>query len=198
MLTRHFFKLNLAIRHFSSDLKALRICAVGSGPAGFYSSQYLLKHLPNCRVDLIEKLPVPFGLGKNKINLHNYHLKTHNLINPVRYGVAPDHPEVKNVINTFNKTAQNPNFKFYGNIELGKNISLKELRELYDIVILCYGTEIDNQLGIPGENVRNVISARDFVGWYNGLPANKDFEIDLTGDVAVVVGQGNVAVDVAR
>lgn len=116
----------------------------------------------------------------------------------MRYGVAPDHPEVKNVINTFNKTAQNPNFNFYGNIQLGKDISLKKLRELYDIVILCYGTELDNQLGISGEGVKNVISARDYVGWYNGLPDNKDFEIDLSGDVAVVVGQGNVAIDVAR
>lgn len=116
----------------------------------------------------------------------------------VRYGVAPDHPEVKNVINTFSKTAQNPNFKFYGNLALGKDISLKTLRELYDVVILCYGTDIDQQLGIPGEDSKNVISAREFVAWYNGLPSHENLNPDLSGDVAIIIGQGNVAVDVAR
>lgn len=121
-----------------------------------------------------------------------------HIFKQVRYGVAPDHPEVKNVINTFNKTAQNPNFNFYGNIALGRDVSLSELRDLYDIVILCYGADVDNQLGIEGENSKGVIAARDFVGWYNGLPGNDQLNPDLSGDVAVIIGQGNVAIDVAR
>lgn len=117
---------------------------------------------------------------------------------PVRYGVAPDHPEVKNVINTFTKTAQNPNFNFYGNISLGKDIKLSELRNLYDVVILCYGADVDSHLGIPGEDSKNVIAARDFVGWYNGSPYHDKLNPDLSGNAAVIVGQGNVAIDVAR
>jgi adrenodoxin-NADP+ reductase len=105
---------------------------------------------------------------------------------------------VKNVINTFTKTAQNPNFNFYGNLSLGKDISLTTLRELYDVVILAYGTDIDSQLGIPGEDSKNVISAREFVAWYNGLPSYENLTPDLSGDVAIIIGQGNVAVDVAR
>jgi adrenodoxin-NADP+ reductase len=161
----------------SSTSRVIKTCIVGSGPAGFYSAQYLLKHLPNSQVDLIEKLPVPFGL--------------------VRFGVAPDHPEVKNVINTFTKVAQSPNFRFLGNLTLGQDVSLEELRQRYDVVLLAYGAEIDAKLDIPGENKHNVMSARDFVGWYNGLP-NLHLEPDLSGENAVLLGQGNVAIDVAR
>jgi adrenodoxin-NADP+ reductase len=127
---------------------------------------------------LLEKLPVPYGL--------------------VRFGVAPDHPEVKNVINTFNKTAENPSFNFYGNISLGKDVSLKQLRNLYDVVVLCYGADFDTSLGIPGENSKNVISAREFVAWYNGLPNYENFNPDLSTEEVVLIGQGNVAIDVAR
>ncbi|KAG5677782.1 hypothetical protein PVAND_007513 [Polypedilum vanderplanki] len=182
MLSRKFLTKNLINSClFSTNTvvkNALRACIVGSGPSGFYSSQYLLKHLPDCRIDLIEKLPVPFGL--------------------VRYGVAPDHPEVKNVINTFSKTAENPNFNFYGNISLGKDVSLNELRQLYDVVVLCYGSDVDSPLGIKGEDIKNVISAREFVGWYNGLPHLENFNPDLSGEEAILIGQGNVAIDVAR
>lgn len=161
----------------TSPSKKIKTCIIGAGPAGFYSAQYILKHLPNSQVDLIEKLPVPFGL--------------------VRFGVAPDHPEVKNVINTFTKTAENPNFRFFGNLTLGRDVSLEQLRQLYDVVVLAYGADIDAKLNIPGEDKVNVISAREFVGWYNGLP-NVELNPDLSGESAVLLGQGNVAVDVAR
>lgn len=116
----------------------------------------------------------------------------------MRYGVAPDHPEVKNVINTFNKTAENPKFNFYGNIALGKDISLSELRNVYDIVVLCYGADFDSPLNIPGENKKNVLSAREFVSWYNGFPNYNNFNPDLSGEEVIIIGQGNVAIDVAR
>lgn len=164
--------------YYSTSPKPIKTCIVGSGPAGFYSAQYILKHLPNSQVDLIEKLPVPFGL--------------------VRFGVAPDHPEVKNVINTFTKTADNPNFRFLGNVTLGKHVTLNQLREYYDVVLLAYGADIDAKLNIPGEDKKNVISAREFVSWYNGLPGHDKLEPDLSGESAILLGQGNVAIDVAR
>ncbi|XP_054737443.1 NADPH:adrenodoxin oxidoreductase, mitochondrial [Anastrepha obliqua] len=155
-----------------------RICVVGAGPAGFYAAQYILKHLSGSAVDIIEKLPVPFGL--------------------VRYGVAPDHPEVKNVINTFTKTAEHKNFNFYGNVALGKDVSLHDLRERYHAVLLTYGADQDRQLNIPNENKPNVLSARKFVAWYNGLPGAHNLNPDLSGETVAILGQGNVAVDVAR
>lgn len=170
-------RFSQGLSYSTGPAKEIKTCIVGSGPAGFYSAQYLLKHLPNAQVDLIEKLPVPFGL--------------------VRFGVAPDHPDVKIVINTFSKTAEHPKFRFFGNLSLGKDVTLKQLREKYDIVLLTYGADIDATLDIPGENKKNVIAAREFVGWYNGLP-HLHLEPDLTGDTAVLLGQGNVAVDVAR
>ncbi|KAL1517159.1 hypothetical protein ABEB36_000958 [Hypothenemus hampei] len=154
------------------------ICIVGAGPAGFYAAQHLAKKVQETQIDIIEKLPVPFGL--------------------VRYGVAPDHPEVKNVINTFTKTAQLPNVNFYGNIELGKDVSLQELRQFYNIVLLTYGADKNRSLNIPGEHLTNVIPARQIVGWYNGLPENKNLKINLDVETAAIIGQGNVAVDVAR
>lgn len=160
-----------------STIEKFQVCIVGSGPAGFYTAQQILKH-PSTVVDLYEKLPVPFGL--------------------VRFGVAPDHPEVKNVINTFTKTALNERFNFFGNVNIGKDISLKDLRNAYHAVVLCYGAENDLLLGIPGENTPNVISSRRFVGWYNGFPNDCDLSINLNCDTAVVIGQGNVALDVAR
>ncbi|CRL00472.1 CLUMA_CG013734, isoform A [Clunio marinus] len=173
-VNQRIFKANYS----ESKAKTIKACIVGSGPAGFYSAQYILKHLPNSHVDIIEKLPVPFGL--------------------VRFGVAPDHPEVKNVINTFTKTAEHPNFRFIGNVSVGTDITLQELRNCYDIVLLAYGANIDAKLNIPGEDKRNVLSAREFVGWYNGQPNLDKLNPDLSGESAVLLGQGNVAVDVAR
>uniref|UniRef100_A0A182PVJ2 NADPH:adrenodoxin oxidoreductase, mitochondrial n=1 Tax=Anopheles epiroticus TaxID=199890 RepID=A0A182PVJ2_9DIPT len=155
-----------------------RICIVGAGPAGFYTAQYILKHLDNSDIDIVEKLPVPFGL--------------------VRFGVAPDHPEVKNVINTFTKTAENPRVRFLGNLSLGKDFTLEELRERYHAVLLTYGADHDNTLNIPNENLQNVLSAREFVAWYNGLPGFENLNPDLSGKSLTLLGQGNVAVDVAR
>ncbi|CAO1333427.1 unnamed protein product [Diamesa serratosioi] len=167
---------NYSTSNASSSL--IKTCIVGSGPAGFYAAQYILKHLPNSHVDLVEKLPVPYGL--------------------VRFGVAPDHPEVKNVINTFNKTAGHQNFRFLGNVTLGKDVFLKDLRNAYDVVLLAYGADEDATLNIPNEDKSNVISAREFVGWYNGLPNLENLNPNLSGDTAVLLGQGNVAMDIAR
>uniref|UniRef100_A0A182S7W1 Uncharacterized protein n=1 Tax=Anopheles maculatus TaxID=74869 RepID=A0A182S7W1_9DIPT len=164
-------------RNVSSTVRP-RICIVGAGPAGFYTAQYILKHLDNSDVDIVEKLPVPFGL--------------------VRFGVAPDHPEVKNVINTFTKTAENPRVRFLGNLSLGKDFTLEELRERYHAVLLTYGAEHDNTLNIPNETLQNVLSAREFVAWYNGLPGFENLNPDLSGKSLTLLGQGNVAVDVAR
>ncbi|KAL0268920.1 UNVERIFIED_CONTAM: hypothetical protein PYX00_010699 [Menopon gallinae] len=155
-----------------------KICIVGGGPAGFYAAQRLIKLLPEATVDIYEKLPVPFGL--------------------VRYGVAPDHPEVKNVINTFTKTAKSPQVSFFGNVTLGRDITLNDLQFAYHAVLLTYGAEGDRRLNIPGENLENVLSAKRFVGWYNGVPADKELKVDLGVENVIVIGQGNVAIDVAR
>ncbi|KAK7788799.1 hypothetical protein R5R35_010910 [Gryllus longicercus] len=155
-----------------------KLCVVGSGPASFYAAQQILKALPKVQIDIFERLPVPFGL--------------------VRFGVAPDHPEVKNVINTFTKTAQDPRVKFIGNVKLGQDVSLAELQNAYHSVLLAYGAEEDRLLGIPGENLDNILSAREFVGWYNGLPNNKDLKFNLNIEKVAIIGQGNVALDVAR
>ncbi|XP_078692035.1 NADPH:adrenodoxin oxidoreductase, mitochondrial-like [Branchiostoma floridae x Branchiostoma belcheri] len=154
------------------------VCIVGSGPAGFYTAQHILKNHKTARVDIYEKLPVPFGL--------------------VRFGVAPDHPEVKNVINTFTNTAANDRCSFLGNVTVGKDVTVAELRQAYDAVIMSYGADADKEFGIPGENLPGVYSARAFVGWYNGLPQDKHLAPMLDTDTAVVLGQGNVALDVAR
>ncbi|XP_046408937.1 NADPH:adrenodoxin oxidoreductase, mitochondrial [Ischnura elegans] len=162
----------------SSAAQAPKVCVVGSGPAGFYVSQQLIKAYPKIEVDLYERLPVPFGL--------------------VRFGVAPDHPEVKNVINTFTKTAKSGRLRFVGNVNLGTDVILSELRESYHAVVLTYGAEQDREFGIPGEELPNVVSARRFVGWYNGLPADSHLKVNLETESAVIFGNGNVAVDVAR
>uniref|UniRef100_A0A8C8VMA5 NADPH:adrenodoxin oxidoreductase, mitochondrial n=1 Tax=Pelusios castaneus TaxID=367368 RepID=A0A8C8VMA5_9SAUR len=165
-------------RLHSTAALAPQICVVGSGPAGFYTAQHLLKHHKLAQVDIYEKLPVPFGL--------------------VRFGVAPDHPEVKNVINTFTQTAHSNRCAYYGNVTVGKDVLVKELKQAYHAVVLSYGAEDNRVLGIPGENLSGVYSARAFVGWYNGLPENRDLKPDLNSETAVVLGQGNVALDVAR
>ncbi|KAF7395613.1 hypothetical protein HZH68_009663 [Vespula germanica] len=166
------------IRTFSTENIIPKVCIVGSGPAGFYAAQQLLKISKDIRVDILERLPVPFGL--------------------VRFGVAPDHPEVKNVINTFHKTAMNPRVQFIGNVNVGRDITVNQLQEIYHAVLLTYGAEEDKLLNIPGENLNNIISGRRFVGWYNGVPADKNLNINLDVEEAVILGQGNVAIDIAR
>lgn len=155
-----------------------KVCIVGSGPAGFYTAQHLIKARQDVEVDIYERLPVPFGL--------------------VRFGVAPDHPEVKNVINTFTLTARNSRCSFYGNVNVGKDVSIEELQQAYHAVVLSYGAEGNRRMGVPGEDLAGVYSAKDFVGWYNGLPSCQELSPDLNCETAVILGQGNVALDVAR
>ncbi|XP_037547531.1 NADPH:adrenodoxin oxidoreductase, mitochondrial [Nematolebias whitei] len=155
-----------------------KVCVVGGGPAGFYTAQHLIKARQAVEVDIFERLPVPFGL--------------------VRFGVAPDHPEVKNVINTFTQTAKHSRCSFYGNVSVGKDVSVSELQQAYHAVVLSYGAEGNRRMGVPGEDLAGVYSAKDFVGWYNGVPNCQKLSPDLSCDTAVVLGQGNVALDVAR
>ena len=153
-----------------------RIAIVGSGPAGFYAAGQLLGE--GFEVDLYDVLPTPFGL--------------------VRAGVAPDHPKLKTVTRVFEKTARKEGFRFFGGVELGRDITPAELVERYHAVVYGVGTATDNRLGIPGEDLPGSVSATDFVAWYNGHPAGADHQFDLNGARAVVVGNGNVALDVAR
>ncbi|KAH7651750.1 Biotin synthase protein [Dioscorea alata] len=172
---------SLIARSFSSlRSDQFNVCVVGSGPAGFYTAEKMLKGHEAAKVDIIDRLPTPFGL--------------------VRSGVAPDHPETKIVVNQFSRVAGNERCSFFGNVSLGgRGVSLSELRQLYDVVVLAYGAESDRSLGVPGEDLGGVYSAREFVWWYNGHPDCKAMPFDLKStDAAVVLGQGNVALDVAR
>ncbi len=153
-----------------------RAAVIGAGPSGFYATEQLLK--AGFAVDLYEALPTPFGL--------------------VRAGVAPDHPKIKSVTRVYEKTAQHPDCRFFGGVELGKDISREELLERYHAVVYAIGTSTDNRLGIPGEDRPGSHSATEFVAWYNGHPDFADHEFDLSATRAIVIGNGNVAVDVAR
>lgn len=163
---------------FLSKGSSPKVCIVGSGPAGFYTAQHLIKARQDLQVDIYERLPVPFGL--------------------VRFGVAPDHPEVKNVINSFTQTAKLSQCSFYGNVDVGKDVTVGELQQAYHAVVLSYGAEGNRRMGVPGEDLAGVYSAKDFVGWYNGLPSCRELCPDLSCETAVILGQGNVALDVAR
>src|SRR5215218_5081335 len=153
-----------------------RIAVVGAGPSGFYASDQLLTR--GFEVDLIDLLPTPFGL--------------------VRAGVAPDHPKIKSVTRVYEKTARKDGFRFFGGLELGSDITRAELRERYHAVVYATGSADDNRLGIPGEDRPGSYPATTFVAWYNGHPHACDETFDLSAERAVVVGNGNVAVDVAR
>src|SRR3954453_16325791 len=156
------------------DIK--RIAVVGAGPAGFYACEDLLK--AGFEVDLYDVLPTPFGL--------------------VRAGVAPDHPKLKTVTRRYEKTATQPGFRFFGGVELGSDVMRSDLFERYHAVIYAVGTSDDNRLGIAGEDRPGSHSATEFVAWYNGHPDYADREFDLSATRAVVIGNGNVAIDVAR
>jgi ferredoxin--NADP+ reductase len=158
--------------------RPLRVAVVGSGPAGFYAASALLAADPPAEVDMIERLPTPWGL--------------------VRLGVAPDHPKLKEVSRAFERVAQRPGFRFFGNVELGPALTHDDLLRLYDAVVYAVGAQTDNRLGIPGEELPGSWSATQFVAWYNGHPDFQVLEFDLSGERAVVVGAGNVALDVAR
>jgi ferredoxin--NADP+ reductase len=158
-----------------------KIAIVGAGPAGYFAAQALQNSVTEdltFTIDMIERLPTPWGL--------------------VRSGVAPDHPKIKTVAKVFEKIASEPNFRLFGNVELGKDVALADLTDKYDAVVMATGSAIGKRLGIPGENLPNSISAAQFVPWYNGHPDFSDFKVDLSGKVAVVIGAGNVAMDCGR
>lgn len=155
------------------------VCIVGSGPAGFGTAQYLLKNDETLTIDMIEKYPVPYGL--------------------IRYGVSPDHQDVKNCINSYEKLGINRRFSFYGNLEVGtKSLPLNKLLHLYDAVVLCTGAQEPRLLNLPGKNNYNIFTSKEFVGWYNGVPEFSTIHPDLSGKKAVILGVGNVALDCAR
>src|SRR6266508_651749 len=158
--------------------KPFRVAVVGSGPAGFYAASALLDAEIPVEVDMIERLPTPWGL--------------------VRLGVAPDHPKLKSVSGAFERIAMKPGFRFLGNVEVGRDLSHADLARLYDAVIYAVGSQTDRRLGIPGEELPGSWSATEFVAWYNGHPDFQDLSFDLSVDRAVVIGNGNVALDVAR
>jgi len=160
-----------------------RIAIVGAGPAGYFTAQSLLNHGPSqseadVKVDLIERLPTPWGL--------------------VRSGVAPDHPKIKSISKVFEKVSDDPRFRLVANVELGQDVTLGELRAHYDAVVLSIGADVGRQLGIPGEELRGSLSSADFVPWYNGHPDYVNLDVPLDAERAVIIGAGNVAMDVAR
>lgn len=158
---------------------APRVAIIGSGPAGFYTARKLMREVIGTKIDMYERLPVPFGL--------------------VRFGVAPDHPEVKNCQDEFEQVASSPDFNFIGNVQLGPDLPLPIIARNYDAIVFSYGASKDRNIGLEGEDKPHIYSARAFVGWYNGLPEYRDLNPNLTsGDTAIIVGQGNVALDVAR
>jgi ferredoxin--NADP+ reductase len=176
----------------SSD-NPLRVAIVGSGPAGFYAAEHLLKRgiaanpgdpgpeaeeSPGIVVDMFDRLPTPFGL--------------------VRAGVAPDHPKIKSVIRVYEKTAGRTGFRFFGNVEIGRDVTIAELDARYNAVVSAYGTAADRRLGIPGEDLHGSHAATEFVNWYNAHPDFAERDFDLSAKRAVVIGNGNVAADVAR
>ena len=157
----------------------LRVAIIGAGPSGFYAAEHILKdEETHTQVDLFDRLPTPFGL--------------------VRGGVAPDHPKIKSVIRVYEKTAAREGFRFFGNVKIGHDLEIDELERLYHAVVYTVGCETDRRLGIPGEDLPGSHAATAFVGWYNAHPDYADEEFDLSGDRAVVIGNGNVAMDVAR
>jgi ferredoxin--NADP+ reductase len=156
----------------------LRVAVVGSGPAGFYAAAALLASDLEVEVDLLERLPTPWGL--------------------VRLGVAPDHPKIKAVSRAFERTALDPGFRFFGNVEVGRDVTHGELERLYDAVVYSVGAQTDRSLGIPGEELPGSWAATELVAWYNGHPDFQHLSFDLSGERAVVIGNGNVALDVAR
>ncbi|GMQ95616.1 MAG: FAD-dependent oxidoreductase [Gammaproteobacteria bacterium] len=161
-----------------TEQNPVRAAIVGSGPSAFYAAEALIRSEPLVLVDMFERLPSPFGL--------------------VRSGVAPDHPKLKEPILVYQRIAESPQFQFLGNITVGRDISVEELKNCYHAIVFACGAETDRKLGIAGESLPGSHTATEFVGWYNGHPDYRDRAFDLSHDTAVVIGQGNVAVDVCR
>ena len=161
-----------------SGVEPQHVAVVGSGPSGFYASEALLKSGHAIHVDLIERLPAPFGL--------------------VRYGVAPDHPKLKEAILAYQVIARLPRFSLLGNVTVGRDVTVEELLAHYHAVVFSCGAETDRRLGVPGEDLAGSHTATEFVAWYNGHPEYRDRHFDLSAEVVAIVGQGNVAADVCR
>jgi len=159
--------------------RPLCVAVVGAGPAGFYLAEALLKSPGlTVRVDLFDRLPSPYGLARG--------------------GVAPDHQKIKSVTAVYDRVAADPRVRFFGNVKLGRDLSVSDLRARYDQIVYAVGCESDRKMGIPGESLEGSYSATDFVGWYNGHPDYRDLAFDLSCEAAAVVGIGNVAIDVVR
>ncbi|MEE8280634.1 MAG: FAD-dependent oxidoreductase, partial [Alphaproteobacteria bacterium] len=157
---------------------SVSVAIIGSGPGGFYTADALLKSGGDCRIDIIERLPTPFGL--------------------IRDGVAPDHQSIKKVWKSFERTALDERVRYYGNVKVGRDVHLDELRARYDAVVLAVGAPVDRRLGIPGEDKEGVVGSAAFVGWYNAHPDFVDLDPDLDTTAVAVIGNGNVAIDVVR
>jgi len=161
-----------------SEGNPLKVLIVGSGPSGFYAADALLKADVTVEIDILDRLATPFGL--------------------VRAGVAPDHAKIKAATKAYDKIADNPNVSFLGNVTFGRDVALAEIQGTHHAVIFTCGAESDRRLGIPGEDLPGSHTATEFVYWYNGHPDYRDHEFDLSQEVAVIIGQGNVAADVCR
>lgn len=162
-----------------TDENPLRVAVVGAGPSGFYVAEHLLKQQDlRVELDMIERLPTPYGL--------------------VRGGVAPDHQKIKSVVQSYDKTAGDPRFRYYGNVEFGTHLKLDDLQQFYHQIVFTTGAQTDRRMDIPGEDLIGSYPATEFVAWYNGHPDFRHLEFDLSKPRVAVVGVGNVAVDVAR
>jgi ferredoxin/flavodoxin---NADP+ reductase len=159
--------------------RPLRVAIVGAGPAGYYAADHLLRQDGVvAEVDMFDRLPTPYGL--------------------VRLGVAPDHQKIKSVTAVFDKVAAHPRFRFFGGVELGRDLTVDDLRRHYHQILYTTGAQTDRRMGISGEDLRGSHPATEFVAWYNGHPDFRDHQFDLSQERAAIVGVGNVAVDVAR
>ncbi|GAB6030812.1 hypothetical protein CHUAL_007656 [Chamberlinius hualienensis] len=159
--------------------KKLYFSVVGSGPAGLFTVKSLLRLFPNSYVDVYDKMPNPFGL--------------------IRYGVAPDHMDVKNISNVLKKaTFENKQCSFLGNVDVGKDVTVEQLQNAYHAVIFCTGAAVEKKLGVEGEYLKNVHSAKSFVCWYNGHPDYINLDVNLDAEDVVIIGHGNVALDIVR
>jgi|TARA_B110000263_G_C15309952_1_gene512504 NADPH-dependent glutamate synthase beta subunit-like oxidoreductase len=156
----------------------IKVAIIGSGPSGFYTADSLIKSKSDVEIDIIDRLPTPFGL--------------------IRGGVAPDHQTTKKVAKAYEKIALNNSVNYFGNVEVGKDISIDELRKTYDAVVLAVGAPTDRKLGIPGDDKKGVYGSADFVGWYNGHPDFTNLNPNLNVKAVAVIGVGNVAIDAAR
>src|SRR5688572_8460932 len=168
------------VGRLGSDERPLRVAVIGSGPSAFYAAEALQKVKDlRVRIDMFDRLPVPFGL--------------------VRGGVAPDHQNIKSVVKVYEKIAAHPGFRFFGNVKLGRDLQVADLQAHYHQIVYAFGCESDQRLGIPGEDLAGVHSATEFVGWYNGHPDHCHRRFDLANaETVALVGNGNVAMDVAR